>query len=66
MSDLFQASKAGNLTEVVALLAGGANVNATDNYGVTSLHDASMKGRGEVAKVLLAGGANVNAKDCPM
>ena len=45
------------------LLANGANVNATDKWNKTPLHEATWKGHIEVVKVLLAGGADGNAKN---
>ena len=58
MTNLFQASKDGNLTEVLTLLT---NVNATIDFRDTPLHLAFRYGRKDIVEVLLAGGADVNA-----
>lgn len=52
--------------EVKALLAGGANVNAVDEYGQTPLHKATYPnfrnpGHLEIAGLLLKNGADANA-----
>jgi len=39
------------------------NVNAQDNYGDTSLHDAAKFGHIEVVKILLEAGANVTLRN---
>jgi ankyrin repeat protein len=45
----------------LALLEGGAEVNAADNFGITPLHGAAMIGNVDVARVLIdKGGADVN------
>ncbi|WP_341815111.1 ankyrin repeat domain-containing protein [Wolbachia endosymbiont (group A) of Chalcis sispes] len=41
----------------------GANINAKDKNGNTSLHLAAMNGKIDVAKVLLKHNADVNAKN---
>ena len=56
------ASEKGYLDIVQALLAKGADVNATDNDGDTALMRASVWGRLEVVQALLAKDAKVNAK----
>jgi ankyrin repeat protein len=48
---------------VKCLLARGANVNASDEQGMTPLYCAARSGDLEVTKLLLAGGAEVNAMD---
>jgi ankyrin repeat protein len=45
---------------VLALLEGGAEVNAVDNFGIAPLHGAAMIGDIEVARVLVEKGADVN------
>ena len=51
----------GDISEVKAWLADGANPNAADDDGRTALIYAAYKGHAEVAKVLLDGGAHPNA-----
>ena len=50
----------GNLDGLNVLLASGADVDKTDNYGYTPLHWASINGHLEVVNVLVAAGAEVN------
>ncbi len=57
---LCDAAYDGNLSEVKILIDNGANVNATNENGWTSLIIASEYGQSEVAKLLLGNGANVN------
>jgi uncharacterized protein len=57
------ASKRGNLEEVEALLAAGANIEAEGEMGDRPLHDAAMEGHVTVVKRLLAAGASPNVKD---
>ena len=59
---LITASKNGNIVEVNALLANGADVNAKDKNDITALMLASEDGHSEVVNALLANGADVNAK----
>jgi len=66
---LHQAVQAGNLTQVKKLLADGANVNAKDKYGNTSLHLAiiriassySSEDVMKLIRLLIGRGADVNA-----
>ena len=58
--DICDAAAKGNLAKVKELLAAGANPNAADNSGITSLEIASLRGHLKVMKVLLAAGANPN------
>jgi len=53
----------GQTAQAEALLAGGAQVNATDKRGQTPLHLAAAKAREEVTELLLEQGADVNAKN---
>src|SRR5262249_22264452 len=50
----------GHPETVLALLNGGAEVNATDNSGMTPLHGAAMIGNVDVGRILLDKGADVN------
>ena len=59
---LHDAAFDGDVSEVEALLAKGADVNAKD-YGWTPLHEAARYGHVAVVKVLLSKGAEVNAKN---
>ena len=53
----------GNLEDVVALLEGGADVNAAGDLGYTPLHHAAGDGNLEITNVLLGHGADVDAKN---
>ena len=61
--DLLVAAKKGDVDAVKMLLAGGADVNAKTDYGVTALAFAADKGHVEVVKMLIQHKADVNAKD---
>src|ERR1700722_13256750 len=58
--DLFDAAKAGDTTNVETLVAGGADVNAKNSDGYTSLQIAAFYGQKDVADVLIAHQADVN------
>jgi ankyrin repeat protein len=60
--ELWQASRENNLAEVSRLLRAGANVNAEDNYGQTSLHWTCKEGHSQVFKELLEHGADIESK----
>ena len=60
---LHSAASNGEVSEVKALLAKGAEVDAKTKYGSTPLHLAAWKGHLDVVKELLAKGAEVNAKN---
>ena len=59
---LVDAARHGRAADVVALLAGGADVNEpkTDGSGTTALYIASQEGHAEIATKLLAANADVN------
>lgn len=61
--ELRQASEEGDVTKVLALISGRANVRAEDNSGKTALHRAAENGHAAVVEPLLANRADVNAKD---
>jgi ankyrin repeat protein len=61
-SALMAASFDGSLALVQALLAGKADVNATDDDGGTALMGASQNGHLDVMQALIAKGANVSAR----
>ena len=56
-SPVADAAMKGNLDEVRALLASGADVNAPQGDGMTALHWAAENGRVEIVKTLLFAGA---------
>lgn len=60
---LMKAAADGRIDRVMALIAGGADVNArTKSAHLTALMAAAMNGREDCLKALIAAGANVNAK----
>ncbi|MDH5726788.1 MAG: ankyrin repeat domain-containing protein, partial [Nitrospira sp.] len=59
---LFQAAGSGNVAQVQALLAAGADVNAKMPDGSTALMAASTNDHVVVVQALLAASADVNAK----
>jgi hypothetical protein len=61
--DLIDAVRKGDVPSVEALIAKGANVNASWRYGETPLFFACDRGFAPVVKVLLEHGAEVNVKD---
>ena len=60
---LYWAAHEGHKEIVELLIANGADVNAKDRRGETSLHAAALSPRKEIAELLIAEGADVNAKD---
>lgn len=64
-ADLFDAINAGDVRQLLALLRGGANVNASDLFG-PPLHHAAAKGRTYIASRLLDAGADLAATGEPL
>jgi len=60
---LLDAAEAGNKTEVEALIAKGADLDAVDKYGWRPLHRAAFNGNKETVELLIAKGAAVNARN---
>ena len=61
--ELIESAKIGDIQKVSTLLAQGAEINATDNQGVTALSWSSYNGHAEVVKTLIDGGADINHQD---
>ena len=61
--DLYAAAVNNAYETVVTLLKQGAEINAKDQYGKTSLHHAAMNNARETVVILLKQGAAINAKD---
>ena len=59
---LLQATEAGDIVQMQALLANGAEVNARNAYGWTALHVAAAGGDPAVIALLLQHGADVHAQ----
>ncbi|KAF0683758.1 Aste57867_24204 [Aphanomyces stellatus] len=57
---LYKASEKGDLAVVEFLVASGASMNQTKNFGSTPLHYASPYGHLAVVQFLVASGANIN------
>jgi ankyrin repeat protein len=57
--NLFDAIKKDDIAAVRILLDAGADVNAKDNVGLTTLHWAAMSGHVECGKMLLDVGADI-------
>ena len=60
---LHVASREGSAAAIKALLAAGADPNATNGAGVTPLHLAAMAGTPEAINALLAKGAHVDERE---
>src|SRR5262245_45433862 len=59
---LLQATEAGDIAQMAALLTHGAEVNARNAYGWTPLHVAAVGGDPAVVALLLQHGADVHAE----
>ena len=57
------ASVRGSLEEMLALIEGGADVNASGELGNTALHEAASQGQKEAVKLLLERGARRDVKN---
>ena len=53
----------GSIGLVGLLLESGADVNARDNHGFTTLHFTAQEDLPEMARLLIAKGADVDARD---
>jgi ankyrin repeat protein len=60
---LRDAAGTGDIEEVKRLVEGGADIEATDVYGMAPLHWATIKGHEEVARLLVASEANIETID---
>ena len=61
--DLFGAIGQGDLAEAEEILADGASINAKNNKGNTSLHEAATNGDAAMVGMLIAGKAKVNSRN---
>ncbi len=61
--NLLDAVNKNNVSEVRRWLAVGANLNATDNDGDTSLHLAALEGFVEIVQLLIDAKANLEARE---
>jgi ankyrin repeat protein len=61
--ELIEAAGENNLLEVERLLSVGADIEAKDRYGWTSLYEAISMGHVQVVKVLQEHGADIETKD---
>ena len=61
--NIFDAARTGNVARVQELIrTPGVDVNVTDKFGDTPLHDAASHGHKEIVELLLNAGANMNSK----
>lgn len=60
---LWQGVKKGNITQVSAAIAEGADVDARDNHKRTPLMEAVKRGHQSLVSFLIKHGADVNAQD---
>ncbi len=61
-ADIIAAAERGDISEIMKLFAGGANVNAIDDEGETALMHAALNGHLDVVRALLEKDAEVNTK----
>jgi ankyrin repeat protein len=59
---LFEASRAGDVDRVRALIARGDDVNAAEGDGMTALHHAAESGKVAAAELLIEAGADLEVK----
>ena len=52
-----------NLELVEILIEKGADINQTNNYGSTCLHEAARKGKVDIVELLINHGADINIED---
>lgn len=62
-TELHEAARTGNLTQLQKALKDGVEVNAVDKLGRTPLHYAAFSGYVSIARILLEKGADINAVD---
>ena len=55
-----EATEAGDLNRVCALLDAGADVNALDEHGQTALMNAAVRGDADLARILVGRGAELD------
>ena len=60
--DLEAAVDSGDIEKVKQLLAGGADINAQDQNGCTSLSRSVLRGHTHIAEFLVGAGADVNVR----
>jgi ankyrin repeat protein len=60
-TDLHVAVAAGDIAQVRRLIAGGANVNANNDYGATPMSEAALIADAAILKALLDAGADVES-----
>lgn len=59
---LHEAAFFNDVSDIRALLAAGAYIEAKDEWGMTALHEASIQNATDAVRILLDAGANVEAK----
>ena len=62
-TDMHRAARDNDVTQIKALVAAGASVEAQDDTKMTPLHVATMLGHADAIKALVAAGASVEAQD---
>ncbi|TQD91516.1 hypothetical protein C1H46_022914 [Malus baccata] len=60
---MLMAARRGDLKNVELLLQNGADINCCDQYGLTALHAAAIKGHKDVARVLIRFGSDLESQD---
>lgn len=60
---LIAAVKKNNIKKVGILIDAGADINAQDKDGSTTLHIATLRGHTDIVRILIATGANPNARN---
>ena len=63
VTDMHRAARDNDVTQIKALVAAGASVEAQDDEKLTPLHVAARQGQTDAIKALVAAGASVEAQD---